>query len=121
MTNKTKVKKIQGKINDQVFFAYVLSFEEFMKVVLDNPEIKSKNILRTGFDAYLNKFYTVMDVISIMVIIMIIRGSLKKAEGQFGKRMGGAMGKSKRFTVAKNTNIKFDDVAGLHESKREVQ
>jgi ATP-dependent Zn protease len=114
MTSKAKVKKIEGKINNQVFFAYVLSFEAFMNVVLNNPEIKSKNVTRTGFDAYLNKFYIVMDIFSIIVIIMIIRGSLKKAEGQLGQRMAGNMNKNKRFTVAKQTNIKFDDVAGLH-------
>ena len=37
--------------------------------------------------------------------------------------MGGMMGgmTQKRFTVTTNTNIKFADVAGLHEVKREVQ
>ena len=37
LTKKTKVRKVEGKINNQTFFAYVLSFEPVLKIVIGNP------------------------------------------------------------------------------------
>lgn len=50
-------------------------------------------------------------MISILVVIWLVKVSMSQAEGQI-KAMSGA-GKTKRFQVTKNTNIKFSDVAGL--------
>lgn len=57
-----------------------------------------------------------MDTVFILFI-------LKTIISAGGKNMGGAaqMGtQQKKFEVVKNVNITFNDVAGLHESKREV-
>lgn len=35
-----------------------------------------------------------------------------------GQRFGGNFNKTKNFEMTKNVNVKFKDVAGLHESKR---
>lgn len=57
-----------------------------------------------------------------LIFIMFILGTIIKAPK--GSGMGGAPNigvQQKKFDIIKNVNIKFDDVAGLHESKREVQ
>lgn len=39
-TKKSKRKKVEGKINNQVFYCYVLSFDEIMEKVIANKDIK---------------------------------------------------------------------------------
>ena len=40
-------------------------------------------------------------------------------QGMMGAMQQGPQ--TKKFDIIKNVKVKFDDVAGLHESKREVQ
>lgn len=64
----------------------------------------------------MNQVHNVLDTLLIMFII----GSIIRApKGQMGKQNVGQ--EKKKFDVIKNVNIKFSDVAGLQETKREVQ
>ena len=57
-----------------------------------------------------------LDIISLIVIIAHLKSIQGKAGSGMG--MGGMPIKSRKFEMIKNVNVKFDDVAGLHEVKR---
>jgi ATP-dependent Zn protease len=67
----------------------------------------------------LNQLYNFLDIISLIVIIASISKSTKQQN--IGQQFGGGMNKTKNFEVTKNVKVKFKDVAGLEESKREVK
>jgi ATP-dependent Zn protease len=58
----------------------------------------------------------VLDIISLVIILVLIYKSSNTQN--IGQRFGGGFNKTKNFEVVKNVNVKFKDVAGLHESKR---
>jgi ATP-dependent Zn protease len=78
--------------------------------------IKYKNVRRTGVEVILNQVYNVLDM---FLIIFIIASILRAPKGAMGRQSAGP--EKKKFDVNKNVSVKFADVAGLHEAKREVQ
>lgn len=99
------------------------SFDLLMEKAMSNPELSYTNKKIQGLDFFLQRFYIVMDTVSLFLIFGLIFYSSKNSAGKGASGgMGQMMGVSKKtFEVAKDINIKFDDVAGLHEVKREVQ
>lgn len=83
--------------------------------MVNDGTIRYTNIRRTGFEAFLYSIYQFMDTLFLLFIIGSIRSAPKTGVGRqgFGPQ-------PKKFDVTKNVTIKFADVAGLHESKREV-
>ena len=66
----------------------------------------------------MHRFYTVLDIASIVVILMILRSSIKRTDKELGQRFFQGGNKVKKFEVAKASSVKFKDVAGMEESKR---
>lgn len=64
----------------------------------------------------MQKFFIFVDTLSLAIIIGILISSRNKAGGAGMGQLN--MAKNKKFEVTKNVNIKFSDVAGLHEVKR---
>lgn len=62
------------------------------------------------------RVYDVLDIFLILFILSKVVPGQKQGMG--GMQQGP---QAKKFDVIKNVKVKFDDVAGLHESKREVQ
>lgn len=111
------LKKVTGKIKGEKFYCKVLSFDDIMALVVADGNIKYKNIRRTSFENGINYVYSIMDTIFILFILKTIMSAGKQGAGGMGAMAGN---QQKKFEVFKNVNIKFNDVAGLHESKREV-
>jgi cell division protease FtsH len=85
--------------------------------VVKNGHVKYTNIRRTGIEVVFNRVYNFLD----MLLIIFIIGTIVRApkSSQMGRQGTGQQ--PKKFEVVKKVNVKFADVAGLHESKREVQ
>jgi ATP-dependent Zn protease len=103
----------------QKFVTYVASFEKIYEKVTKNPQIRYHNKRNSQFDVFLSHIYSVLDIISLVVILGLFYKSSKNQN--IGQKFGGQFNKTKNFEMTKNVNVKFKDVAGLHESKREVQ
>ena len=61
--------------------------------------------------------YKVLDLFFMLFILSKLVPGQK--QGMMGAMQHGPQ--TKKFDIIKNVKVKFDDVAGLHESKREVQ
>ena len=61
--------------------------------------------------------YKVLDLFFMLFILSKLVPGQK--QGMMGAMQQGPQ--TKKFDIIKNVKVKFDDVAGLHESKREVQ
>ena len=61
--------------------------------------------------------YKVLDLFFMLFILSKLVPGQK--QGMMGAMQQGPQ--AKKFDIIKNVKVKFDDVAGLHESKREVQ
>lgn len=107
-----KSKKVEGVINNQIFYCYVNSFDQFYDTVAKNGNLSYRNERRSGLEFPMQKFFLVLDTISLAMILGIILVRRKKGGMEGMGQMGGI--KNKKFEVTKNVTIKFNDVAGLH-------
>lgn len=95
-----------------------MSFDDMLAYVMNDGHIKFKNVRRSSLESAFQRVYNVAD---IMLMVLILGSIIRAPKGGMG---GGGMQsgpKQKKFDVIKNMSIKFNDVAGLEESKREVQ
>ena len=60
--------------------------------------------------------YKVLDLFFMLFILSKLMPGQKQGMGAMQQGP-----QAKKFDIIKNVKVKFDDVAGLHESKREVQ
>jgi ATP-dependent Zn protease len=107
-------RKVTGRLKGELYYCEVMSFDEIMHCVMEDGNIPYKNVRRSGILATLSNVYNFLDAILILFILVTI---IRAPSG--GAGMGAPqMNQVKKFDIAKNVNIKFADVAGLHESKR---
>lgn len=111
-----KKHRVEGRYASQVYFCEVLSFKKIMDVAMSLPGLKQRNRQDYGIVSWLNKLSNLSEIASDLVLCLIIYTSLKR-----GTDFSGMMKPKKKFEVTKNMKIRFSDVAGMEESKREVQ
>lgn len=81
--------------SSQMFVTYVVSFQKIYQKVIKNPNIKYKNIRSSQFDVMLNQLYSVLDIVSLVVILALIYRSTSTQN--IGQRFGGSFNKTKNF------------------------
>jgi hypothetical protein len=79
----------------QKFVTYVASFEKIYEKVTKNPQIKYQNRRSSQFDVLLSHIYSVLDIISLVIIFGLIYKSSKTQN--IGQKFGGQFNKTKNF------------------------
>lgn len=96
IANEKTVKKVIGTLDSkQKFVTYVASFEKIYEKIAKNPQIKYHNRRNSQFEVLLNHIYSVLDIISLVIILALIYKSTSTQN--IGQKFGGGFNKTKNF------------------------
>lgn len=112
--------KTGGSMYRTQIIDYQLFIESLEKAISEFQEMKVESVTRSAIHQILEKTADVTQVLMISAIIFQMVKNMSKGKsnnpmlGTFDKN------KSKKFTKEMNLNVKFDDVAGMQQSKLEI-
>jgi cell division protease FtsH len=115
---RLKSRKVEGKLKGQSYFVYVSTFDRVYEMVMKKGNIKVRNERKFSSEFWMQQSYIIIDTFLLLYIIKIMMDNRAKGMGGMGPMM---MNKPKQFEIVKEVKVRFADVAGLHEVKREVQ
>ena len=74
-------KKITGKLKGERFYCEVMSFDDVLSYVMEDGNIKYKNIRRSGLESVFHKLYNMAD---IMLMVLILGSIMRAPKGSMG-------------------------------------